>query len=187
MASKASEEHRLCKWFQMVVLRVQRGVLVGEFPIDTDPKIATSCLEDVQHRLYESCDAILPAEEPPVPLHVFVGQEVVGFAVLNRETERSLVPALRPGPEGEAIKMWNLFWWFLGGALEAWQSQPTLQRVVLVDGDIAFHALRAKAVGSAGSAGGSGKAAGSDVFLMVSSSASDEDVQRLMEGLARRV
>ena len=74
MASKASEEHRLRKWFQMVVLRVQRGVLVGEFPIDTDPKIATSCLEDVQHRLYESCDAILPAEEPPVPLHVFVGQ-----------------------------------------------------------------------------------------------------------------
>ena len=194
-ASKAAATQRsgdLRKWFQMVVLQVQRGVLVGEFPIDTEPKYAARCLEELQHRLYESCDAILPSEEPPVPLHLFVGHEVVGFAVCNRKTSTSLVPNMRPGPKGEATKMWNLFWWFLGGALEAWRTQPALQRIVLVEGDIAFHALRTDEAAVAGSGGGGGgskktkKAESVDVFLMASSSATDEDVQSLMERLGRR-
>ena len=63
----------------MVVLQVRRGVLVGEFPIDTEPQDAARCLEGLQHRLYETCDAILPSGEPAVPLHMFVGHEVVGF------------------------------------------------------------------------------------------------------------
>ena len=151
-ASKVSETQRAGhrrQWFQMVVLQVQRGVLVGEFPIDTEPKDAALCLEGLQHRLYETCDAILPSEEPPVPLHMFVGHEIIGFVVCDRKTGTSLVPNLRPGPAGEVTKMWNLFWWFLGGALETWRAQPALKRIILVEGDVAFHALRTE-----GAAGG---------------------------------
>ena len=169
-------------WFQMVVLEVQKGVLVGQFPINTEPSDALEYLSNLQQSLYESCDAILPSEAPPVPLHQYVSQEVIAFAVYNRNNKISLVPKMRPSPAAERTKLWNLFWWFLAGALEAWRAQPTLKRVVLVQGEIAFHSLRTSATAVKDGPG----VQSVDVFLMVSSSATSEQVHALMSNLARK-
>jgi hypothetical protein len=161
------------RWFQLIVRQAQRGVLVAEFPINTPPQHSENLLHDLQRRLHVSCNAIVPAEEPPVPMHLFVDHDTVAFAVFDRKNGTSVVPQMRPGPPGEAERLWGLFWWFLASAMDSWQRQPTLRRVVLVEGDISFHATRHEELG-----GGS-----TDVFLMSSSSVPDGNVALLTHEL----
>ena len=162
------------QWYQLVVKTVQRGVLICEFPINTTPKIYNAYMANVQRHLYISCNSILPSGEPPVPLHLFVDHQTVALCAYDRNKNTSLCPQLRPtGPTGETERLWKLFWWFLRGAMDTWDAQPTLAKITMVEGDISFHAVRHESLG--------GESA--DVFVMTTASQSDEAVGRMTKSI----
>ena len=166
------------QWTMLVVKSIQRGVLVCEFPMSTTPNEIQSYMENLQRSLHLSCSSILPAEEPPVPLHMYVDHETVAFVAYDRKTCTSVCPQLRPaGPKGEAERLWKLFWWFLSASLDVREAQPSLMKISMVEGDIAFYAVRHEVVG--------GESV--DVYVMTAASKSEEAATRMTSRIVEKM
>ena len=166
------------QWYILVVKTIQRGILVCEFPINTKPEEYNRYMSNIQRTIHLSCSNILPAEEPPVPLHLFVDHETVALCAYDRKKNISLCPKLRPaGPVGETERLWKLFMWFLSTALDTWDVQPTLTTISMVEGDIAFHAIRFEEMG--------GNSV--DVYFMTAASKKDEDIRKITRDIVERM
>jgi hypothetical protein len=166
------------QWTQLVVKSIQRGVLVCEFPMNTTPKDMDRYMQNLQRTLHLSCSSILPAEEPPVPLHLYVDHETVAFVAYDRKTCTSVCPQLRPaGPKGDAERLWKLFWWFLSNSLDVRESQPSLAKISMIEGDIAFHAIRHETIG--------GESV--DVYVMTAASKSEEAAARMTSRIVEKM
>jgi hypothetical protein len=167
------------QWYQLVVQRVQRGVLVCEFPIsDVQPSYCMKYMTAIQRELYMSCNNLLPAEEPPVPLHLFVDHDTVAFVVYDRINCTSVCPQLRPsGSMGETDRLWKLFWIFLSTALDTWKENSRLKNISLVEGDIKFQAIRHEEIGQESV----------DVFVMTTASKTDEDTKHMAREIVTKM
>ena len=85
---------------------------------------------------------------------------------------------MRPsGPSGETDRLWKLFWIFLSTSLDTWEENPNLRKISLVEGDIAFHAIRYEEIGNESV----------DIFLMTTSNKNDENTERMARDIVTKI
>lgn len=176
---ESTSKKRKEQWYHLVVHRVQCGVLVCEFPMsNSTPTNYIDYMITIQRELFMTCNNLLPAEEPPVPLHLFVDHETVAFVAYDRLNCTSVCPKMRPsGPSGETDRLWKLFWIFLSTSLDTWEENPNLRKISLVEGDIAFHAIRYEEIGNESV----------DIFLMTTSNKNDENTERMARDIVTKI
>ena len=71
-----------------------------------------------------------------------------------------------------------MFWIFLGTCLDVWDKQHSLlKNISMVEGDIAFHAIRHEEIGTESV----------DVFVMTTASKNDEAVRKMARGIVTKI